>query len=160
MRPRKVLTITTLVALTLFVYYATNAAPLISDSNYTYLSGMRWYKTYDEGAKVAKEEGKPIFLYFWTIWCVWCEKLQTEVYPQEEIAGILRKDFVLVAVDMDVNKEDARRFNVPYPPNEKFLTPDGRVIKELAGYAPPEEFYLVLKHARDSYYRGEYNKSG
>ena len=53
MRPKKVLTIATLTALVLFVYYAANAAPLISDSNYTYLSGMRWYKSYDEGAHAA-----------------------------------------------------------------------------------------------------------
>jgi thioredoxin-related protein len=151
MKPKKVLTLVALVFLILFGYYAIEAAPLISDSEYTYLSGMQWYNTYEAGAAAALEEDKPIFLYFWTFWCVWCEKLQTEVYPQEEISRVLQEDYILVAIDMDINKEDTQRFNVVYPPQEKFLTPDGKVIHTIPGYVPADQLLSILKEIRDNY---------
>lgn len=135
-----------------FVYYATNAAPLMSDQNYTYLGNLKWYKTYDEGSRVAKEQNKPMLVYFWTVWCPYCEKMQTEVFPQEEINKILREDFVLIAVDMDVNKEDTRRFNVQYPPHELFLTPEGKIVTRIPGYISAEEFLPVVKQVRARFY--------
>ncbi len=135
-----------------FVYYATNAAPLMSDQNYTYLGNLKWYKTYDEGSRVAKEQNKPMLVYFWTVWCPYCEKMQTEVFPQEEINKILREDFVLIAVDMDVNKEDTRRFNVQYPPQELFLTPEGKIVTRIPGYISAEEFLPVVKQVRARFY--------
>jgi thioredoxin-related protein len=145
MEHRKAITITFLTVMLLFVYYAINAAPLITDEDYTYLGNLKWYKTYEKGSAVAEELNKPMFLYFWTIWCPYCEKMQTEVFPQTEINSLLRENFVLIAIDMDVNKEDTRRFGVQFPPHELFLTAEGDVITRIPGYIPPEEFLPVLK---------------
>lgn len=145
MEIRKAITISFLTVLVLFVYYAINAAPLITDKEYTYLGDLKWYKTYENGSAAAKELNKPMFIYFWTIWCPYCEKMQTEVFPQAEINSLLKENFVLIAVDMDVNKEDTRRFGVQYPPYELFLTADGEVITRIPGYVPSEEFLPILK---------------
>ncbi len=152
MKTKKLLTIAALVVIGVYVYYAVNATPMVSDEKYTYLSGLRWYNSYDEGAKVARELNKPIFVYFWTIWCTYCEKMQVEVFPYEPTFEILEKDFVLIAVDMDVNKQDTRRFNVQAPPYELFLTPEGEVITKVPGYVPKEKFYSIIKEVRDFYY--------
>lgn len=144
MRYKKALTLSMLVVTMLFLYYSLSAAPLISDSNYTYLGGLRWYNTYDEGLKVAVAENKPMLVYFWAIWCTWCEKMNTEVYPDKEVSAILKEDFVLVAVDLDANKEDVRRFNVQYPPNEIFVSPKGEVITRIPGYVRKEDFLPIL----------------
>ncbi|MEE8168863.1 MAG: thioredoxin family protein [Candidatus Hydrothermarchaeales archaeon] len=155
MKTKKVLTIIALIALLSFVYYAVNVTPVISDQNYTYLSGFTWYNSYEKGAVVAKELNKPMFVYFWTIWCTYCEKMQVEVFPYEPTAKIMREDFVLIAVDMDVNREDANRFKVQAPPYELFLTPEGERITAIPGYVPEEEFYRVIKEIRDFYYGGK-----
>lgn len=148
MKSKKAITISFLILMLIFVYYAINAAPLMTDQNYTYLGNLRWYKTYEEGSKIAIELKKPMLVYFWTIWCTYCEKMQTEVFPQGEINKILKEDFVLIAVDMDVNKEDPRRFNVQYPPHELFLTSDGKVITRIPGYVSAEGFLPVLREIK------------
>ena len=150
MRYKKALTLTMLVVTMLFLYYSLSAAPLVSDSNYTYLGGLQWYNTYDEGLKVAVAENKPMLVYFWAIWCTWCEKMNTEVYPDKEVSAILKEDFILVAVDLDANKEDVRRFNVQYPPNEIFVSPKGEVITRIPGYVRKEDFLPILLQVRSS----------
>lgn len=145
MEQRKAITIIFLSIMLLFVYYAINAAPLLTDEEYTYLGDLKWYKTYEQGKTVAEETGKPMFLYFWTIWCPYCEKMQTEVFPQPEINRLLSENFVLIAIDMDINKEDAKRFGVQYPPHEIFLTPKGEVITRIPGYVQADSLLSVLR---------------
>lgn len=145
MTPKKTITIGVLVVVVLFVYYSINAAPLVSDEKYTYISDLEWFKTYDEGAKAARETGKPIFIYFWAIWCKYCEKLHTEVYPDPEVSKYLREDFVLVAIDLDENKKDAQRFGVQFPPHLIFLSPDGKIITRIPGFVPKEVLVSVMQ---------------
>jgi thioredoxin-related protein len=128
---------------------AVNAAPLIDDGNYTYISGMKWYNTYEAGQEVAKVENKPMLVYAWAIWCKFCEKLHKEVYPDPRIKPILENDFVLVAVDLDTNREDVNRFSFQYPPYLLFLNKDGEKITDIPGYVPVDVLLPILQQIRD-----------
>ncbi len=149
MKTKKILTIVALLSVVVFIFYAVNATPIISDKEWTYIGGMNWYPTYEQGAAVAQETGKPMLIYFWTIWCTYCEKMQVEVFPYPPIKEILENDFVLVAVDMDVNKEDTRRFNVQAPPHELFLDENGGIITRVPGYVPETSFLDLVIMVRD-----------
>lgn len=151
MHPRKTITILLAIGLLLFVYYSMSVAPVISDEKYTYISGLVWYNSFEEGQKVALEQDKPMLVYFWAIWCKYCEKLHTEVYPDPDINKILKEDFVLVAVDLDINTKDAQAFGVQYPPAEIFVTPEGDIIDRRGGYMPKDHFLITLDQVK-SYY--------
>ncbi len=140
----KVLTLLALGAVFGFAYYSLNSTPVISDSNFTYIAELEWYKTYEEGLREAKQQNRTLMVYFWTIWCIYCEKYHTEVFSRPDINAILAERFVRVAVDMDVNKRDTRRFGVQAPPYIVFLTPDERVIMRVPGYVPADEFRRIL----------------
>jgi thioredoxin-related protein len=144
MKPKKTITLAVLAVVVLFVYYSINAAPLVSDEKYTYISGLSWYKSYDEGARVAKEQGKPMLVYFWAIWCKFCERLHTEVYPDPEVSKYLREDLILIAIDLDENRRDAQRFGVQYPPHLIFLSPEGEIIIRIPGFVSKETLLPVL----------------
>jgi len=157
MHPKKTITIISTVAILLFLYYSTEVSPIISDETYTYIAGLSWYNDYEEGQLVALEQDKPMLVYFWATWCEFCKKMEGEVYPYPPINKILKEDFVLVAIDIDVNKEDAGAFGVWVPPNEKFLTPEGEIIDTVGGYLPEESFLNVLNKVKIFY---ESRKSG
>jgi len=149
MKPKKGITILALVVVVSFAYCSMNAAPLISDEKYTYISGMMWYKKYDEGQAVAAEQDKPVMVYFWAIWCKFCRTLHEDVYPDAEISKILGEDFVLVAVDLDENKTDAQRFGVQYPPYLIFLDSQGKVLRADPGFMSKEQLLAVLKQVKE-----------
>jgi thioredoxin-related protein len=148
MHPKKTITILSAIAILLFVYYSSDASPIVSDETYTYMSGLTWYKHYDEGQRAAYEQDKPMLIYFWATWCKFCKKMENEVFPNTAVNEMLKENFVLVAIDIDDNKEDADRFGVWVPPAEKFLTPDGQIIDEVGGYLPEENFLSVLQQVK------------
>lgn len=137
---KRFLTIGALFLIFFFLLYSARATPLVSDEKYTYMANLKWYNNYEDGLKAAQEQGKPIFMYFWTIWCTYCEDLHKYVYSDPQVNEILKNDFVLVAIDMDVNKKDTNRFNVNAPPHEIFLTKDGNIITRIPGYIPRDDF--------------------
>ena len=92
-----------------------------------------------------------MLVYFWATWCDYRKKLEKEVYPQQDINKMLEEDFVLVAINMDDNKEDADAFGVWVPPAEKFVTPEGEVIDSVGGYLPEESFLRVLQQVKVFY---------
>ncbi len=145
MNSKKTITIVMIVVIAVFILYSYSVTPLISDANYTYISGMTWYNTYAAGQKVALAENKPMLVYTWAIWCQYCEKLHTEVYPEPGVKKYLENDFVLVAIDLDTNREDAEKFGVQYPPYLLFLTPTGERITDIPGYIPANELEGVLE---------------
>ena len=149
MKTKKTLTIVAFLVVVVFVFYAVKATPIISDKEWTYIGGMTWYQSYEQGAAVARETGKPMLVYFWTIWCTYCEKMQVEVFPYPPTKKILEEDFVRIAIDMDVNKEDTSRFNVQAPPHELFLDENGNTITRIPGYVPEETFLELLTQVRD-----------
>lgn len=145
MHPKKTITIISAIVILFFVYYSMISSPVVSDEKYTYIAGLNWHSNFEDGQKVAVEQDKPILVYFWATWCEYCEKMQTEVYPDPEINEILKNDFVLVAVDIDINEEDAQAFGIWVPPAELFVTPDGVVIDKVGGYTPKNNFLAVLR---------------
>ena len=145
MRTKKRITIVALSLVVLFLYYSTHSTPVIRDENYTYLSEMRWHNTYEAGQKVAAEEQKPMLIYFWAVWCTYCRNYQEEVFVSPEVAKVLQNDLVLVAVDLDVNKEDAQRFGAGVPPYLVFLTPQGEPTTQIPGYLSDQELMDYLR---------------
>jgi thioredoxin-related protein len=151
MHPKKTITIVSAVVILLFVYYSGNVSPVVSDETHTYIAGLSWYKDYEVGQKAALEADKPMLVYFWATWCEFCKKLETEVYPNTEVNKILEEDFVLVAINIDDNKEDADAFGVWVPPNEKFITPQGEVMDTIGGYMPEDSFLVILRQVKVNY---------
>jgi thioredoxin-related protein len=148
MEPRKAITLAVLAVTVFFVYYSVNAAPLIDDGNYTYISGMTWYNTYDAGLEAAQSQNKPMLVYAWAIWCKFCKKLHEEVYPDPRVSKILKEDFVLVAIDLDTNKKDTSRFSFSYPPKLLFLEPNGNEIVPINGYVPADTLLPILEQIK------------
>jgi thioredoxin-related protein len=151
MHPRKTITIISAIGILLFTYYSMSSSPVVSDEKYTYMAGLDWHSNFEDGQKVAVEQDKPMLVYFWATWCEYCEKMQTEVYPDPRINEILKNDFVLVAVDIDINKEDAQAFGEWTPPAELFVTPEGTTIDRAGGYMPEDRFLGVLRGVKGYY---------
>jgi len=144
MRKKKGITIVAISLVVLFLYYSTHVTPVIRDESYTYLGGIKWHNTYAAGQKVAIEQQKPVIVYFWAVWCKYCRKYQEDVFASPEVSRVLQDDFVLVAVDLDINKEDANMFGVGVPPYLIILTPEGETMMQIPGYVPAQDLMQYL----------------
>ncbi len=130
-----------------FAVLSSQSMRVVSDKEHAYLGGLTWYKSYPKALEKARAEGKPLLVYFWASWCKYCAKLESEVYPSQEVKKLLTEEFVLIAINLDEDSEIPQKYNVRYPPAEIFITPEEEVLTEIMGYTPKENFLLYIQEA-------------
>jgi thioredoxin-related protein len=124
----------------------------LSDGNYSYLAGLTWYRSapgLEKGFEIASQENKPIVVYFWAIWCQYCAKFQSDTLGNPQIKKILEDDYVLVAMDLDIDRDISSKYGVNYPPYVLFLDSKGNVIDRIAGAVDAGTFLPVVTKVRD-----------
>ncbi|TAN40660.1 MAG: thioredoxin domain-containing protein [Nitrospirae bacterium] len=105
-----------------------------------------WYPWSDEAFQRAADEDKPVFLSSGAVWCHWCHVMAKECFYNEEIAGMLNRDFICIKLDRDERPDIDRRYQQAVVaiaaaggwPLSVFLMPDKRPF--FGGtYFPPDD---------------------
>lgn len=152
MKTKKLMTIIVLVFLVAFAYASSNIALTtfkLSDEHNAYLGDLTWYKSLDEGLIQAQQEDKPVMVYFWAVWCQFCEKFETETIPNPAVSKVLTEDFVLVAIDLDEDRDTPSKYGVGYPPYELFLDKNGEVIERVPGFVEADRFLIRINAVKE-----------
>ena len=140
--------------------------------------GINGYFNLDEGLSVAKKAGKPVFVDVTGHGCVNCREMESRVWSDPKVLGMLKNDFVIVALYTDdkqkldeedyvtdaetgkvykdlgrVNSYIARsRWNVNAQPNYILLSPEGEMLVPVRGYdLSVEGFVDFLQSGLDAY---------
>ncbi|MFN6135385.1 MAG: thioredoxin family protein, partial [Bacteroidota bacterium] len=85
--------------------------------------------------KIARQEGKPIFIDFTGFACVNCRLMEKEVFPKPEVVEQFKK-FVLVQLYTDRKSE-------PYITNQNILKTYGTVANPLYVMLRPDGSYVA-----------------
>lgn len=67
--------------------------------------GLECYKDFDEGLAAAKAQNKPILLDFTGWACVNCRKMEENVWSEDDIYNLLKKEYILISLYVDDRKE-------------------------------------------------------
>ena len=125
---------------------------------------LNWLK-YDEALLKAEKESKYILVFFYADGCSWCDKMEREVYANEEVKQILSDKFISVKINAGSNnkivqngeeiteKKLATLFKVTGYPTTWFLEDKDKGIAPLPGYIPAEQFVTVLKYIGEEWYK-------
>jgi thiol:disulfide interchange protein DsbD len=93
-------------------------------SNLGWPLGLQGYFDYDEAIACAKKQNKPLLMIFKGHGCAKCREMETNVWPDAEIFGLMNSQFVLLALYTDDNS--------PLPENEYVTSAfDGKVKKTM-----------------------------
>ncbi|VVB94524.1 Thiol:disulfide interchange protein DsbD [uncultured archaeon] len=152
MKTKKLLSIIVLILIIAFAFvsYETALSKFrLSDKNYTYLADLTWHRQFDKGLQIAQEENKPVAIYFWAVWCQYCAAFQTNTLGNAQINKMLKEDYVLMAMDLDVDKDVAQKFGVSYPPVVVFLDANGKEVDRTIGAVDAGTFLPIATKVRD-----------
>ena len=136
---------------------ALSAAILLSPPSATALaatpsstSGIAWQTAssdleVDKAFVLAKQSGKPVFLYWGAVWCPPCNQVKATLFSRPDFVERSRA-FVPVYVDGDKPgaQKVASRFKVQGYPTMIIFKPDGTEITRLPGEVDPERYLLTL----------------
>jgi thiol:disulfide interchange protein len=97
----------------------------------------------DKALAQAKRENKPLVLDFHAEWCVPCRQMESQVFPDREVAARLKK-VVFVRIDTDKEPELSEQLGVVGLPDIRFATSDGRIVRKSVGFQNAPDFSKQL----------------
>ena len=103
------------------------------------LSLPRGFALLDEAIAQARNENKPVVIDFFAEWCAPCMKMEKITFVDERVKALLGR-CVFLRIDTDKQPEISQRMNVEGLPDIRFVTPDGKVVKQLRSYQDAESF--------------------
>jgi thioredoxin-related protein len=155
MRTKKMVSILVIVLILAFAYFSYTTALsnfTLSDKTNSYLGGLKFHRAaagLEEGFQIATQENKPIMMYFWAIWCQYCARFQTNTLGNPDVKKILEEDYILVAMDLDIDREVAQQYGVSYPPYLVFMDPKGNVLERVPGAVEPGYLLPIVTQVRE-----------
>ncbi len=161
------------------VHNVEDAAPAASSEYGLHLPlGLQGYFTLEEGLEAAKKAGKPVFVDVTGHGCVNCREMESRVWSDPQVLGMLKNDFIVVALYTDdkqklpkdkyvtdaetgkvykdlgrANSYIARtKWNVNAQPNYVLLSPEGEMLVPVRGYdLSIPGFVAFLQSGLDAY---------
>jgi thioredoxin-related protein len=155
MRTKKLVSILVLILILSFAYFSYITALnnfTLSDETSSYLGGIKFHRAaagLEEGFQIAQQENKPVMMYFWAIWCQYCAKFQTDTLGNAQVKQILENDYVLVAMDLDIDREVAQQYGVSYPPYLVFMDTKGNILQRVPGAVDADYLLPIVTKVRD-----------
>ena len=107
------------------------------------------YKPYDDAIKQAKKEQKIVVIAASSTHCRYCEKMDREVFSDEDVVAALSKDFVAVKVNVS-NDKLPLNLQAKMTPAFFFVNAEGKVIKTIPGSWNKVDFLEILKEAKEA----------
>lgn len=124
------------------------------------------FAAYDAGLARAREEGKPILLYFGRYGCAWCDHVNRKTFSDPGLRQLLSENYVLIYVDAEGGKrirlpggerltegELGARLGAFATPLFVFMTAEGRVIAKIPGFKTVADFQDYDRYVRGGHYQ-------
>lgn len=119
---------------------------LLSSTAYSQVS---WLKNEKITKAIATEKDQLILMDFWAVWCGPCRKMDSDMWNTEEFKAF-SKNFVPFKIDIDIEKELARAYNVRSIPHVVLATASGDIVWEQTGYSNSSSYKKVLENLPES----------
>jgi thioredoxin-related protein len=107
---------------------------------------------YDSALKTAKGENKPLLLYFFSKTCYYCTLMDKETLADSEVAGMIKRNFVFLRVDVDGPGDLAKLYRVNGTPSSWFLGASGKRILEAPGFIKRPVYKKLLDYVKGKHY--------
>jgi thiol:disulfide interchange protein DsbD len=115
------------------------------------VDGIKWVTSFEEGLRLAREQGKPAVIDFYADWCLPCKEMEANTWSN---AGVIEESRRFVMIKMDSSKEDSpgarlkiEKFNSFYIPFVAFYDSRGDYLQDRAieGYADANAMLKVMQ---------------
>ena len=126
------------------------------------------FVSFDAGLRLAKEQNRPIFLYFGRFGCGWCDKTNKEAFSDTALRKLYTKNYVLVYVDSESGKrlrlpsgeriteaDLGVRYKAFATPLFLFMLPDGTEIARIPGVKTTQDFLDYDRYMSGAYYKSQ-----
>ena len=117
-------------------------APKVDDG-----TAIRWFEGgIDDAFSLAKQQGKPLFLYWGADWCPYCKELEATIFVRDEFIKLSHQ---FIAVDLSNGDSETIRYSDRFKmyslPTVIVFSPEGEELTRIRGGINLEEYASVLE---------------
>lgn len=124
---------------------------------------INWYSL-EEAQNLADNSDKKVLIYLEAQWCGYCNKMESEVFPLQEVQDVMHQFYYPVRVDIDskntlvfkgqklTEKEFAQKLRVSGTPTFLFVNGDGTMLGKQPGFMPADVFKALLSYVGSDLY--------
>lgn len=113
---------------------------------------IAWVTDLNEGLRLAKENGKPVMLYFTADWCAPCVELKKYVFSDKRVAEASQR-LINIYVDVDKDYDAIATYRVRGIPSIFFLNPGGEIVSRYQGDRTPASFVKQMNSVAQQHSR-------
>ncbi|MGM0506039.1 MAG: thioredoxin family protein [Bacteroidota bacterium] len=136
---------------------------LLSTEIVTAQDSINWVSI-DEALDRASDEEKLILIDVFAPWCPYCQRMQKEVYPDENVEEAIDDYFLPVRISVEsddavqfmdrrfTQAEFARALKYQSVPTTYFMNAEGEVVGQQPGYLPEDIFTSLLRYVGSGAY--------
>ena len=106
-----------------------------------------WHHDARQAWQLAREQQRPMLLYFTMSGCVYCRKMERDTFADASVAQDIRDRFVAAHVTAEQNANLVRSLKVRSYPTTVIISPHAGVIDYISGYVSPEQLRSRLQAA-------------
>jgi thiol-disulfide isomerase/thioredoxin len=117
---------------------------------------LQFVEGYRQGYNQAIGEAKPMLVFFTAPWCHFCHQMADEAFTHPQVVS-LSEHFVCILVDVDVEPDVCRQFQVSGYPTIQFLSPEGAVLERMVGKQPGHLLMISMQAALQTIARRSYD---
>jgi thioredoxin-related protein len=102
-------------------------------------------ESYEDAIDLSNDTDNNIFIYFGANWCKYCVMMKNNTFENKEVKEYLLKNFIVLHVDVDKNKDLKEKYNVRELPQLVVIDKNEKIIKRISGYKSPDKFLKWIK---------------
>lgn len=119
------------------------ATPFVDTSATAAPATVQWHGSYEDVLQMAREQGRPMLVFFKAKGAKPSEDFEKNVLAQPEFRARSTR-FINVAEDIALNRRTAARFGVVRVPTVVLLRSDGENVAEFRGTIPASELFAAM----------------
>ncbi len=113
------------------------------------LGRLEFVQGYADGYQQARQEGRPMLVFFTASWCRFCRQMEAEAFNDGQVARLSRQ-FMCILVNADREPDVCQEFRIRGYPAIQFLTPQGVPLNRLVGKQSAAELMLQMQAALEA----------
>jgi protein disulfide-isomerase len=110
---------------------------------------LEFVEGYADGYQQARQEGRPMLVFFTASWCHFCHQMEVEAFNDGQVAALSRQ-FTCILVDADREPAVCQEFRIRGYPAIQFLTPQGVPLNRLVGKQSAADLVLQMQAALEA----------
>ena len=112
-------------------------------------SAIRFHYDYRKARQAAREENKPLMLFFSSPNCVYSGRMLSDTFSDNEVKRLAER-FICVQIDSSGMPELCKEFGIKGFPTIQFMSPHGVLLKRVAGKQSPDQLVSQMDAAIQS----------